>query len=183
MGRKVDAKGARLVNLVTAVPMEDLGNDARSYLTPLDVPVLMNRRIAALTVLWVVYHLPLLWRRRAAGWMGCRGREFRMRTGCNSPLRGRLISATRALISVEVFLKACLEAISKHQFSKESIFINLPKHPHGYRGQQPRSRCHNCKTRSTHDICKDMLKFKSGGEGQGDSYAAHSPLCTATRAT
>src|SRR5271170_4078812 len=95
-GRRVEAKGARVVRRLTALPIEDLGKAERLYLTAPDGPVLMNRRTAALTVLWVVYHLPLFWRSNAAGWIGCLG-LFRTSTGCNSLFNERDTSAMRAL--------------------------------------------------------------------------------------
>lgn len=65
------------------VPIADLGNEARSNLTPFAEPVLIKRRTVALIVLCVVYHLPLLWRNRAALLMGCLG-VFRTSTGTGS---------------------------------------------------------------------------------------------------
>lgn len=84
------------------VPMVDLGNEARSNLTPFAELVLMKRRTVALIVLCVVYHLPLLWRNQAALLMGCLG-VFRASTGIGSDEA----VAPRWAASARRFLRSC----------------------------------------------------------------------------
>lgn len=64
----MEAKGARVVSLATAVAVEEDGNAERLYLLACLPAVLMKRRTVALMVLCVVYHLPdFACRIRAAG--------------------------------------------------------------------------------------------------------------------
>jgi hypothetical protein len=65
LGRRVVANGAWVGRRVTAEPITDFGKDERLYFGPVGVEAENRRRVAAMA-LWVVYHLPLLWRRYAA---------------------------------------------------------------------------------------------------------------------